>query len=302
MEACLPQSVKLDDVEALRRLELGEDPDSAEDYLFRVRLEASNLPEVLEASRRTDNGASTDFNTRKRATKPYLPHVEIVKPCPEGLQPSKEWCMSCLRIFKQLREYLMSVGGQGSGSKTIGVRRPAPALRDELGWHILCFGSVGYLKTCSSYVDKISTDPVEEETTNPSPYSVSPTTGSAATTGLDWFSEYPHGTMPKVSMLLQFDQVLSRKLLQYQSEWLGTAMLSRARAIWIFSLLSRLSLPLDASTSAIVRDVARRCCNERAELQSSDDQRLPPLNLIIVICAQFFGQAASDEVNEAHKL
>ncbi len=51
---------------------------------------------------------------------------------------------------------------------------------------------------------------MEEETTNHSPYSVSPTTSSAATTGLDWFSEYPHGTMPKVSMLLQFDQVLSR--------------------------------------------------------------------------------------------
>ncbi len=87
MEACLPQSVKLDDVEALHRLELGEDPDSAEDYLFRVRLEASKLPEVLEAPRRIDNGASTDFKTRKRAIKPYLPHVEIVKPCPEGLQP-----------------------------------------------------------------------------------------------------------------------------------------------------------------------------------------------------------------------
>ncbi len=44
----------------------------------------------------------------------------------------------------------MGVGGQGSGSKTIGVRRPVPALRDELGWHILCFGSVGHLKTCQS--------------------------------------------------------------------------------------------------------------------------------------------------------
>ncbi len=87
MEACLPQSVKLDDVEALRRLELGEGPDSAEDYLFRVRLEASKLPEVLEAPLRTDNDGSTDFNPRRKPTKPYLPHVEVVKPCPEGLQP-----------------------------------------------------------------------------------------------------------------------------------------------------------------------------------------------------------------------
>ncbi len=88
MEACLPQSVKLDDVEALRRLELGEEPDSGEDYLFRVRLEASKLPEVLEAPRRTDNGASsTDFNTRKLSAKPYLPHIEVMKRCPEGLQP-----------------------------------------------------------------------------------------------------------------------------------------------------------------------------------------------------------------------
>ncbi len=47
---------------------------------------------------------------------------------------------------------------------------------------------------------------------NPSPSSVSlPTTDSAAAvSGLDWLSVYPRGTMPKVSLLLQFDQVLSR--------------------------------------------------------------------------------------------
>ncbi len=48
--------------------------------------------------------------------------------------------------------------------------------------------------------------------------------------------------------------------------------------------------------------VARRCCSQRAELQSCEDVGLSPLNLIIVICAQYFGQAASDEVNESNLL
>ncbi len=107
MEACLPQSVKLDDVGALHRLELGEDPDSAEDYLFRVRLEASKLPEVLEALPRTDTGASTDFNPVRKPANPYLPHVEVVRPCPEGLQPR------CVVLVMKVRDCLTDVKFRG---------------------------------------------------------------------------------------------------------------------------------------------------------------------------------------------
>lgn len=109
--------------------------------------------------------------------------------------------------------------------------------------------------------------------------------------GKEWLRTHPRGTPPTLKLAIQFDQVLTQKVLAFHAEWLKTNLLSRARAVWIYTLLACLEKPLGSETAALVREVLRRCCAQRAELESSQDESLPALNVIVVIAGTFFQQA-----------
>ncbi|ETN17391.1 hypothetical protein PPTG_05204 [Phytophthora nicotianae INRA-310] len=99
-------------------------------------------------------------------------------------------------------------------------------------------------------------------------------------------------TPPHLRLLLQFDQVLTRRLLDYHAAWLSEEMtpLSRARAVWIYALLARLDKPVHASVAATIRQILRRCWTLRSELEAPPEIQLKSLNILIVIAGDFFGQ------------
>eukprot|EP00752_Nemacystus_decipiens_P018241 g16369.t1 len=110
-------------------------------------------------------------------------------------------------------------------------------------------------------------------------------------TGKDWLQTHPHGTPPTMRLAMQFDQVLTQRVLAFHADWLRDNLLSRARAVWIYTLLACLEKPLGSETAALVREVLRRCCAQRAEVESPLDDNLPALNVIVAIAGRFFQQA-----------
>ncbi|CAM9505122.1 unnamed protein product [Ectocarpus sp. 8 AP-2014] len=110
-------------------------------------------------------------------------------------------------------------------------------------------------------------------------------------TGREWLRTHPHGTPPTMRLAMQFDQVLTQKVLAFHADWLRDHLLSRARAVWIYTLLACLEKPLGSETAALVREILRRCCSQRAEVESPLDDNLPALNIITAITGRFFQQA-----------
>jgi hypothetical protein len=99
--------------------------------------------------------------------------------------------------------------------------------------------------------------------------------------------EYASGVQPSNRLLLQFDQVLTQRLLAFFASWIQFPALKvwktcgdgeieegevsnqyggKIAYSWIFSLLSRLEKPLYMDASATVRDLYRHLCIQRVEL------------------------------------
>lgn len=118
--------------------------------------------------------------------------------------------------------------------------------------------------------------------------------------------------IPTTSLLLQFDQVMTQKILGYHVEWLTTRQLSSSRGKWLYSLLAKLEKPLHQDISALMRQLYRRCSILRYDLTNNNnnnnkltfDDQLAVLNLLISITGSYFGQGEEyfdrvrDEIND----
>lgn len=314
MEPVLPveyKSIGLTKEELLAKIARGEPPDSAEEYLLRVRLEADELPEVTTATNLPPDAEDVAAG--------YVPAVEPVRGCPPALVPDESWEREVLAAFVELRQYLAYWAAQGVGSKEFGARIPVPYLKDELGWHIFHLGNsdIGYdtppkPDTETTHDEGGGSDSETEkneekkgEKTEKTVEKTPSVTGSEEQPkpwGAEWTAVLCKqgmvggGWPPTVSLLLQFDQVVIRKLLHHHAKWLRGRILSKARAAWIYALLARLSKPLDINSSALVRELLRRCCKIRAEIQDPEDGIASSCNLIITICGQFYGQRMDGEL------
>ncbi|CAM9948869.1 unnamed protein product [Ectocarpus fasciculatus] len=107
----------------------GVPPESAEEYLLRVRIESSDLPAVVEAH-------VPDVLKKKQTL--YMPSTEPVPACPEYLLPSEEWEREVLSTFVDLRQYMRR--WKATAAVSPAEREPVPALKDSTGWHIFCLG------------------------------------------------------------------------------------------------------------------------------------------------------------------
>jgi hypothetical protein len=228
-----------------RKWDAGEPAETAQEYIFRVRLEAQALPDVVEVEKGEEEEGQGWEENGDCGT--YMPQLEPVCPCAPPLVPSEQWERQILGDFEDLRLYLDYLKELGVGSKESGHRIAVPALKDEMGWHIVCFGGAG--RSVVTHIEAIASDTiqigegglggeVEEE--------------ARELYGDAWLPKYPRGNKPTVEVLLQFDQVLVKKLLAYNAEWLQRALLSKARAAWVYALLARLSKPVSAGVIRIL--------------------------------------------------
>ena len=121
---------------------------------------------------------------------------------------------------------------------------------------------------------------------------------------------------PSVPLVLQFDQVLVQKLLNYNVSWIESSnRISASRSQWIYALLVVLELPVYQDTLALLRQLYRRCCNMRSTLRRKEypckdgdergvdtadidtivlekekEKELASMNLLIVLTGLYYGQ------------
>lgn len=262
------------DVRAIvERMQRGEPPADVQEYLWRVRIEAEGIPDVVVA-----DVDPRRFDSQQTANMPSIPELAAVD---ERLQPSVEWKRELLADFAELRQLIVrweAIGPpktevlRGGELPTVVARTNVPRMSDEDGWGVFFFG-------------KASASDSQEGSD-----------GSENAGRRD-------GTAPHLRLLLQFDQVLTRRLLEYHAGWLDSVeSLSRARAVWVYALLARLDKPVHAEVAATIRQLLRRCWQLRNELgaqwgdgDSARELRLKTLNVLITVTGEFFEQMQHEE-------
>ena len=195
------------------------------------------------------------------------------------------WVATTISNFSKLRSYLE----QESASKKMHNRKIAvPRMKDRSAWHLFClgrdeaYGNVGGYYEDDDEVEEVQeeenannaadenenggghekkTSPADNETTKPSSSSTTPSS-------YDPSNVPPNGYPPSTSLLLQFDQVLTRRLFHHHVHYLCEYKLPLTpnRTKWIYALLARMEKPWHREECCAVRSVLRECCARRYEL------------------------------------
>ena len=124
-----------------------------------------------------------------------------------------------------------------------------------------------------------------------------------------------HGTPPLLRLLLQFDQVLTQRVLSHQINWLQAETeqwkegegegatpgshqdpaLARTRHLWIYALLANLSEPLHRDTYAEIRRLYIACVRLGQALHGAEfpskGAHLASLGVSLLITGKFYHQA-----------
>ncbi|KAG1711824.1 hypothetical protein DVH05_009066 [Phytophthora capsici] len=254
MAAALPvEGEEAVDVQLIRRrIQQGIPPQDVQEYLWRVRLEAEGIPDVVVAP----DVDPRQYDAQQTSNMPRLQAFGLEQTDPTRI-PDSKWTRELLADFAELRQLINrweAIGPPKAESVQEGavpveiLRTTVPRMSDEDGWIKFFFGNPG--------------------------------TDTSA-------------TPPHLRLLLQFDQVLTRRLLEYHATWLSSEdveKVSRARAVWIYALLARLDKPVHASVAATIRQILRRCWTLRCELKAPSEIELKALNILIIIAGDFFGQ------------
>ncbi|KAK1947165.1 Maspardin [Phytophthora citrophthora] len=254
MAAVLPvEGEEAVDVQLIRRrMQQGIPPQDVQEYLWRVRLEAEGIPDVVVAP----DVDPRQFDAQQTSNMPKLQAFGLEQTDPARI-PDSKWTRGLLADFAELRQLISRwevIGPpkaetvQDTDVPVEILRTTVPRMSDEEGWIRFFFGKPG--------------------------------TDTSA-------------TPPHLRLLLQFDQVLTRRLLEYHAAWLSSedmGQVSRARAVWIYALLARLDKPVHANVAATIRQILRCCWTLRCELEAPSEIQLKSLNILIVIAGDFFGQ------------
>jgi hypothetical protein len=277
---------------------------SAEQWLSFVRSQTASLPDVVVAS-------SLDMNQFAGQQTNYVPQVESVVECPERrLLPSREWEMAVMDSFGTMSDSMRRL----SELSTYKERRIAvPNMKDEIMWHKFCFGmgidsdtDVDVDVDVDAKLDQHMTGPVVSETLADNILNIDELLMQKRSELEKEEKEkiYPEMPVkPTLRLILQFDQCMTQKLLKFHVAWLSSCKLDDCRlhldlrVQWIHCLMGRLAHPQHKDTEAVIRQLYRRCCWLRANLNFNDndsENNLACLNLCIVIAGRYFGQGQID--------
>jgi survival of motor neuron protein-interacting protein 1 len=297
----------------------------AMDYLSMVHHEASLLPKVFlkgtTTASRTKKTLSTAKNTVKTTNRKndddlcllpidgsaatiYLSsRIDVLPPQQIFQLPvaPKPWINNVLADFSSLRQCLEQQQTVRSNNRII----PLPPLKDSGGWHEFCLGPQEAEGNIDGYFDD-----KEDNDDNEQDLAEDEEEEEEVPEWRRYVEQQQHanngvGMKPSVSLLLQMDQVMTRRVLSHLISWVveDNFPMSYQRALWIYALLARLEKPLHRNESALLRTILRTCCQLRAECttttveggtaeaHSSDNTALLPLlNVLIVIVGIYYEQ------------
>ena len=197
-----------------------------------------------------------------------------------------QWVSTTISNFSELRSQIEQAQSQMSQQeRSIAV----PRMKDRAAWHVFCLGKEeargnvgGFFEDSESEVDDNDRDTNAEEMNIVSTEDATKVDGDNSNNHLQLNEEVsepisniynpnlvpPNGYPPSLSLLLQFDQVLTRFLFHHHiyflCEW--KSPLTHNRAAWIYALLARMEKPWHREECSAVRRLLRECCTRRWEL------------------------------------
>ena len=198
-----------------------KDEDEATAYLRHVREQARSLPDVSEAHSvalpNKKPRLEIPGKVSRLSVSRFLPQTAETT---STIRLSSAWIQQTLENFRQLATYLQKCRSHGVGGKESN-RIPVPAMKDRDGWRTFLSGR--------SQHTTIRED--EEETTDvPAP----------------WQTHLPpSGYRPTVSLLLQMDQVMVRRVLSHCS-------IHETPSCWIYALLASLDRPIHRDDACVL--------------------------------------------------
>jgi gem associated protein 2 len=286
-EAAAAAAVECNDFENVEEMD-------ADTYLRRVVEQASRLPDIMVApvsaslsacfvnpTNQQPSGTNL-FTTGSAASAQYLTsnRTAIHPPPTQFHAPTKEWVDQTLLNFSALRNYLESCKVQGVGS----VRAvPLPPMKDRYAWREFCLGRNAANGNPGGYYHDESD---EERGSEPN--------GTAE----PWREELPEkGYLPTVSLLLQMDQVMIRRVFGHLAEYdCGTTAV--VGAAWMYALLARLEKPIHRDDAVRIYSALKRYTELRRAQPASVEgthctatkTNIATLNVLIAVIGIYFEQ------------
>lgn len=235
-------------------------PTTGNEYLRRVRQEASQCPKVVVADLNV-----SEFNRQQTF------QVQQGGGCysaPRAFAPNMAWQKRQVTNFAELRQSLARQKALHL-KKGLVVKSKLPAANDVEGWCRLCFGR---LQPPGTKVQEV----VPKETGSDS--------------DVDNSRVSHQGSLPMLSTILAMDQPTVIKVLEYHVNWFEATGFTEKQGCWFYALLLVLQKPLSPEVCSLLRTLARGCSSLRATLDSTEDPKLAPLNLLICLVARYFDQ------------
>lgn len=197
--------------------------------------------------------------------------------------PSQMWVEGTLANFSELRGYLEKCDCEGVGGKETD-RMPFPPMKDGAGWHEFCVGANESSGNAGSYFDDSDGDGDGDE-------EIDGEEGEAEAPA--WKKSIPlNGHEPTVRLVLQMDQVMTRRVLAHLTGFIevGWSPCSKQRTAWIYALLARLERPLHRDDVAMLFSLLKQLTKARVNAHVDGQEDLAKLNTLIAIVGLYFEQ------------
>lgn len=285
-QACLPvpRRRKRDDGDEIVSFDNIESMDAME-YMAAVIQQANAIPDVLVSTvssappQRREEFIPIDGSA---ASLQYLVSTSIVVAPPSQRHgpPSRQWVDGTLSNFSEVRGYLEQCDLEGVGGKETD-REPFPPMKDSSGWHEFCVGADEARGNPGSYFDDDggqSDDGGEEEEEEEEP---------------EWRKGIPvNGHEPTVRIILQMDQVMTRRVLAHLADFVGEGWspCTSQRTAWLYALLARLEIPLHRDDAAMLFGLLKLLTKARSDTHAESKDNLAKLNTLIAIVGLYFEQ------------
>jgi len=273
---------------------------TAEEYLALVSLEARSITQ-----RKPVKAETTDSNVRaatlKNTMAPIdgsLASLQYLMSSRTDIEPVKDvnkmpsgniqgFCDGTIADFSALRLYMhnCAIGGVGVKNLDVSKRIPVPPMKDGAGWHEFILGKDEAEGNVGGYFD----DDESSKSENDSDANLADIP--------EWRMNIPKdGHLPTVSLLLQMEQIMARRVLGHHADWLEQGFpVTKARCVWIYALLARLDKPIHRDDAAVLRRILKELCKAR----NIDKQRkvdTEAINVVIAIIGRYFEQSSFDEI------
>lgn len=253
VEELMPRLLPVEFEAGAEEPDLNGPPRNPREYLRQVQLEASQCPEVVVAQ----------IDPKKLKKKQTVnASVAGCHAAPVGFSPSLSWQQHQVSNFSDVRQSITKNRKHWS-SHTLDDNVLMPKPTHEEGWLKFCLGETVYLGTSSCHTDA-----------KPEP-------------ALDYRKV---GFPPFLSIVSRLNQSTVLTVLEFLICWFEEHEFIPQLGCWLYALLACLEKPLLPEAHSAIRQLARRCAQLRSTLESQEDEKLPPLNLLICLVARYFEQ------------